>query len=328
MRRATAAATRYTRRLQRPPSCAIMRGASVAGNAASESARQRAAAHRRHTSGGPMLTRTIHGSTLHYHADHGTGFRCCSDNSYLWDAAMWAPQIDALSRRYRVIVPDRWGHGASGPLPAGTQTLDDLAAHASALLDALEIEQCAVVGLSVGRMWGARLALREPQRVRSLVLMDASLEAEPDATRLRYFGMLDAIAAAGSIAPPLLDAIVPLFFRPDANLSDPVPSAFRAALAGLPADRLRESIVPLGRLDFRASGHAGRARRPRCRAHAADVRRRRHGAAAVGDGEDGRRDRLPPRAGAGRRPHLEPRESRLRHAHAARLVRREKLAAA
>jgi pimeloyl-ACP methyl ester carboxylesterase len=173
-----------------------------------------------------MLTRTIHGSTLHYHADHGTGFRCCSDNSYLWDAAMWAPQIDALSRRYRVIVPDLWGHGASGPLPAGTQTLDDLAAHASALLDALEIEQCAVVGLSVGRMWGARLALREPQRVRSLVLMDASLEAEPDATRLRYFGMLDAIAAAGSIAPPLLDAIVPLFFRPDANLSDPVPSAF------------------------------------------------------------------------------------------------------
>ncbi|MBA5844985.1 alpha/beta fold hydrolase, partial [Escherichia coli] len=74
----------------------------------------------------------------------------------------------------------------------------DLAAHASALLDALEIEQCAVVGLSVGGMWGARLALREPQRVRSLVLMDASLEAEPEATRLRYFGMLDAIAAAGS----------------------------------------------------------------------------------------------------------------------------------
>ncbi|WP_176323304.1 alpha/beta fold hydrolase [Burkholderia vietnamiensis] len=196
-----------------------------------------------------MLTRTIHGSTWHYH-DHGTGFPVLLGHSYLWDAAMWAPQIDALSRRYRVIVPDLWGHGASGPLPAGTQTLDDLAAHASGLLDALEIEQCAVVGLSVGGMWGARLALREPQRVRSLVLMDASLEAEPDATRLRYFGMLDAIAAAGSIAPPLLDAIVPLFFRPDANLSDPVPSAFRAALAGLPADRLRESIVPLGRLIF------------------------------------------------------------------------------
>ncbi|ABI91698.1 alpha/beta hydrolase family protein [Burkholderia ambifaria AMMD] len=196
-----------------------------------------------------MPTLTIQHSTLHYQ-DHGTGFPVLLGHSYLWDAAMWAPQIDALSSRYRVIVPDLWGHGASGPLPAGTQTLDDLAAHASALLDALEIEQCAVVGLSVGGMWGARLALREPRRVRSLVLMDASLEAEPDATRLRYFAMLDAIEAAGSVVPPLLDAIVPLFFRPDVNLADPVPSAFRAALAKLPADRLRESIAPLGRLIF------------------------------------------------------------------------------
>ncbi|HHX4056218.1 MAG: alpha/beta fold hydrolase [Burkholderia contaminans] len=191
----------------------------------------------------------IHGSTLHYQ-DHGTGFPVLLGHSYLWDAAMWAPQIDALSRQYRVIVPDLWGHGASGALPEGTQTLDDLAAQASALLDALAIEQCALVGLSVGGMWGARLALREPQRVRSLVLMDASLEAEPDATRLRYFGMLDAIATAGRIAPPLLDAIVPLFFRPDVNLAGPVPSAFRDALANLPADRLRQSIVPLGRLIF------------------------------------------------------------------------------
>ncbi|WGY73043.1 alpha/beta fold hydrolase [Burkholderia cepacia] len=196
-----------------------------------------------------MPAHIIQGSTLHYQ-DHGAGFPVLLGHSYLWDAAMWAPQVDALSRRYRVIVPDLWGHGASGAPPDGTLTLDDLAAHASALLDALEIDQCAVVGLSVGGMWGARLALREPQRVRSLVLMDASLEAEPEATRLRYFGMLDAIAAAGSIVPPLLDAIVPLFFRPDVNLADPVPTAFRAALASLPADRLRQSIVPLGRLIF------------------------------------------------------------------------------
>ncbi|WP_343170917.1 alpha/beta fold hydrolase, partial [Stenotrophomonas maltophilia] len=77
----------------------------------------------------------IHGSTLHYQ-DHGTGFPLLLGHSYLWDAAMWAPQIDALSRQYRVIVPDLWGHGASGALPEGTQTLDDLAAQASALLDA------------------------------------------------------------------------------------------------------------------------------------------------------------------------------------------------
>ena len=196
-----------------------------------------------------MPVHGIQGSTLHY-LDRGAGFPVLLGHSYLWDATMWAPQIDALSRRYRVIVPDLWGHGESGALPDGTHTLDDLATQASALLDALEIDQCAIVGLSVGGMWGARLALREPRRVRSLVIMDASLEAEPDATRARYFGMLDAIEAAGRIAPPLLDAIVPRFFRPAADLDDPVPTAFREALANLPADRLRQSIAPLGRLIF------------------------------------------------------------------------------
>ncbi|WP_376699816.1 hypothetical protein [Burkholderia seminalis] len=50
--------------------------------------------------------------------------------------------------------------------------------------------------------------------------------------------------------PPLLDAIVAPCFRPDVNFVDPVPAASRAALASLPADRLRQSIVPLGRLIF------------------------------------------------------------------------------
>jgi pimeloyl-ACP methyl ester carboxylesterase len=82
---------------------------------------------------------------------------------------MWAPQIDALSRHYQVIAPDLWGHGQSGRIPENTQTLGDLATHASHLLDALGVRQCAIVGLSVGGMWGAELALREPGRVKYFV---------------------------------------------------------------------------------------------------------------------------------------------------------------
>ena len=68
-----------------------------------------------------MPAHIIQGSTLHYQ-DHGAGFPVLLGHSYLWDAAMWAPQIDALSRSYRVIVPDLWGHGASGAPPDGTGT--------------------------------------------------------------------------------------------------------------------------------------------------------------------------------------------------------------
>ncbi|MGF6483747.1 hypothetical protein QFZ91_005974 [Paraburkholderia sp. JPY419] len=60
--------------------------------------------------------------------------------------------------------------------------------------------------------WGAELALRDPSRVHTLVMMDTDLGAEPHANRTRYFQMLDTIKALGSIPSPMLDAIVQLFF--------------------------------------------------------------------------------------------------------------------
>ncbi|MFM0092998.1 alpha/beta fold hydrolase [Paraburkholderia sediminicola] len=192
---------------------------------------------------------TIAGHELHYQV-RGTGFPVLLGHSYLWDSSMWAPQIEELSRVCQVIAPDLWGHGQSGPPPENTHTLGDLAAHASGLLDALGIEQCAVGGLSVGGMWGAELALREPERVRAIVMMDTDMGAEPETTRNRYFQMLDTIESLGRIPPLMLDAIVPLFFRPGAAPDGEGPASFRRALEAFSSTQLLSSIVPLGRLIF------------------------------------------------------------------------------
>jgi pimeloyl-ACP methyl ester carboxylesterase len=191
----------------------------------------------------------IEGRTLHFQI-RGTGFPVLLGHSYLWDSSMWEPQIEVLSRSFQVIAPDLWGHGRSASLPEGTRTLGDLARHASCLLDALAIQQCAVVGLSIGGMWGAELALRDPVRVRTLVMMDTDLEAEPLANRTQYFQMLDTIEALGSIPSSMLDAIVQLFFRSGADPDAGLPMSFRRALENFSASQLRESIVPLGRLIF------------------------------------------------------------------------------
>ncbi|MNF59321.1 MULTISPECIES: alpha/beta fold hydrolase [unclassified Pseudomonas] len=192
---------------------------------------------------------TIDGQPLHY-IDQGVGPAVLLAGSYLWDQAMWAPQIAALSQQYRVIALDLWGHGESGSLPQGTASLDDLARQALALLDHLDLEHVTLVGLSVGGMWGARLALSHPQRINGLVLMDTYLGAEPEATRQYYFSLLKQIEEAGAITPQILDIVVPIFFRPGIDPQSPLYQQFRASLAALPPERLRESIVPLGRITF------------------------------------------------------------------------------
>jgi pimeloyl-ACP methyl ester carboxylesterase len=191
----------------------------------------------------------IDGRPLHY-VDQGEGFPVLLGHSYLWRSTMWEPQVAALSQEFRVLVPELWGHGQSGPLPTGSRDLADLSRQNLALLDTLGIQHCAIVGLSVGGMWGAELALAAPDRVKCLVLMDAYLGPEPARSRGLYFAMLDQIEKTGVIAAPLLDAIVPLLFRPGGDTSSAVRRTFRTELQDWPSDRLRDSVVPLGRMIF------------------------------------------------------------------------------
>lgn len=184
---------------------------------------------------------------FHY-LDIGSGFPLLLGHSYLFDRQMWAPQLDALAKRYRVIVPDLWGHGESPALPASHTSLSDIAADHLALMDQLGIKEFGIVGLSVGGMWGAELAAMAPERVNVLVLIDTYLGDETPEERQRYFGMLAAVDQAGVIASPLLEYIAAQFY------SDNVPNALLqpliAHLQNLPAENLRNSIVPLGKMIF------------------------------------------------------------------------------
>jgi len=184
------------------------------------------------------------------HHDIGTGFPIVLGGSYLWGRSMWAPQIELLSRRYRLIIPELSGHDNDLPLSAAFTTPACLAHEVGHLLDALGIGQYAVAGLSVGGMWAAELALQRPDQVRSLILMDTYLGAEPEASRQRYFGMLDMIEQLGCIPEAMAEQIVPLFFRPGIATDDPIRMMFRQRLLSWPRERLLNAVVPLGRLIF------------------------------------------------------------------------------
>ena len=192
---------------------------------------------------------TIHGSALHY-LDCGAGFPVLFGASYLWDAAMWAPQVEALSARYRCIVPDLWGHGKSGAIPEAPYSISKLAGDMRGLVDALGLAKFAIVGLSVGGMWGMELALDCPKRVRALVLMDTAAGEEPAPTKALYFGMLDLIERVGAIPPPLAEQVAPIYFAPETLTGNPIlADGFRRSILEIGKDRVA-TIVALGKAIF------------------------------------------------------------------------------
>lgn len=91
------------------------------------------------------------------------------------DNRMWLPVVDAFSQDYRVIAPDLRGHGqTTAPEDLDTYTMDAYAADLAALLDALEVDICALVGCSFGGMVALQFAANDPARVAGLVLSDTS----------------------------------------------------------------------------------------------------------------------------------------------------------
>lgn len=60
-------------------------------------------------------------------------------------------------------------------------------------MDELKITEFAVVGLSVGGMWGAELAVLAPERVKALMLFDTYLGDETDEAQGSYMTMLNAV---------------------------------------------------------------------------------------------------------------------------------------
>ena len=90
----------------------------------------------------------------------------------------WDLFADAVGGRLQLVAPDARGHGESGR-PAAGYTPADFAADALAVLDRLEIERAVVVGHSMGGLHSINLAARHPERVRALVIVDASPDPLP-----------------------------------------------------------------------------------------------------------------------------------------------------
>ncbi|WP_327673670.1 MULTISPECIES: alpha/beta hydrolase [unclassified Streptomyces] len=97
---------------------------------------------------------------------------------HTWE--LWTDVMADLSDRYRVIAPDLRGFGASSRTESGYDA-GTLAEDAAALLGALGVSSAAVVGIDAGTPLAFLLALRRPDLVRRLVVMESLLGGLPGA---------------------------------------------------------------------------------------------------------------------------------------------------
>src|SRR5215203_4703999 len=81
----------------------------------------------------------------------------------------WAPQVDSLSDRYRVIVVEHRGHGRS-EATGGRFTTGLFADDAVALCRQIGVPRAHAVGLSMGGLIAQAVALAHPGFVDALVL--------------------------------------------------------------------------------------------------------------------------------------------------------------
>jgi 3-oxoadipate enol-lactonase len=125
-----------------------------------------------------------------YYKETGTGPESIVfAHGLLMSGRMFDAQVVAFKDRFRCITFDFRGQGQSEVTRAGYD-MDTLTEDAAELIRKLKAGPCHFVGLSMGGFVGVRLAVRHPELVRSLVLMDTAAGKEPNRLRYHVFRLL------------------------------------------------------------------------------------------------------------------------------------------
>lgn len=131
----------------------------------------------------------VNGQHVYFEDSGGSGAAVLFSHGYLMDHEMFEPQVTALSSEFRCITWDERGFGQTEATAAFTYW--DSADDALALLSHLGIERAFLVGMSQGGFLSLRAALRAPDRVLGLGLIDTQSGLEAEEARPAYEAMID-----------------------------------------------------------------------------------------------------------------------------------------
>lgn len=110
-----------------------------------------------------------------FYVEVGEGRPCLVMHGGLgFDHTYMHPWLDPLGDVMRLVYYDHRGNGRSGRPPFETLTFEQLCADADALREYLGFEKSSVMGHSIGGIIALEYALRYPERLERLILLDTA----------------------------------------------------------------------------------------------------------------------------------------------------------
>jgi pimeloyl-ACP methyl ester carboxylesterase len=195
---------------------------------------------------------SVFGMKIHY-LEAGSGPAVILLHGLGGDSSNWSANITALSKAYRVVVPDQIGFGRSDK-PLINYRVATLVDFLDGLMKELKIDRASLVGNSLGGWTAAAFALAHPEKVDRLVLVDAagySLDKNVDP---RSLNLLNPSTREG-----MMQVLAVVFYNKEmfANpaLADQIFTRKMAAGDGYTIQRFIDSVVAgVDMLDNKASG--------------------------------------------------------------------------
>jgi 3-oxoadipate enol-lactonase len=126
--------------------------------------------------------------------------------------SMWQPQIEAFSKKYRVIAPDLRGFGES-TVTSGTVTMEEMADDMHGLLHAVMADKPVIFcGLSMGGYVAWQFFRKYRSQLRALILCDTRATADSPESAAGRRKLAEEAMARGPQAA--MDAVLPKLMSP------------------------------------------------------------------------------------------------------------------
>ena len=174
--------------------------------------------------------------------DRGSGPAILLIHGYPLGRSLWHHAVEHLAG-WRRIAPDLRGMGGSS-LPEGPTSISDYADDLIGVLDALEVRQAVVCGLSMGGYVAFDLVRRYRKRVAGLILI--ATRAEEDSEEARRGRDESAARAATEGTGAIADSMLPRLFAPQSLTRIPATVAeVRSGILGMAVPGILAALIAL-----------------------------------------------------------------------------------